>query len=150
DSNQPAVALRFGSVNESMTLGVDFAGGDEYFGGTIRDARVYGRALTGAEITALASVNHAPVFGAASNATIVAGQTLVCTTSATDPEAPRQPLWYSLLNGPAGAAVNQTNGNFTWRPAISQSPSTNGVMLVVTDNGPPALSTTQNFQVTVL
>lgn len=54
DSYQPAVALRFGVVNEPLILGADFPGTVEYFQGTLRDARVYGRALSGGEIQALA------------------------------------------------------------------------------------------------
>jgi hypothetical protein len=45
DTSQPQVALRFGVVNEPLTLGADFPGGDEYFKGTIKNAKVYGRAL---------------------------------------------------------------------------------------------------------
>lgn len=58
DTNQPAVALRFGVVNEPLILGADFPGGDEFFKGTIRDARVYGRALGASEIQALAQSQY--------------------------------------------------------------------------------------------
>jgi phosphate transport system permease protein len=61
DANQPVVAMRFGMANEPLVIGADFPGGDEYFNGTIRDARVYGRALTGVEITALATVMAVPL-----------------------------------------------------------------------------------------
>ena len=53
DANQPAATLRFGVVNEPLTIGADLPGGDEYFQGTIADVRVYGRALGTAEIQAL-------------------------------------------------------------------------------------------------
>lgn len=53
DPNEPAVQLRFGVVNEPLTLGADLPGGDEYFRGAMRDARVYGRALTQGELLAL-------------------------------------------------------------------------------------------------
>jgi O-glycosyl hydrolase len=54
DSNQSAVALRFGVVNEPLILGADFPGGNEFFKGTIRDPRVYGRALSGSEVQTIA------------------------------------------------------------------------------------------------
>ncbi len=61
DANQPPAALRFGVVNEPLILGADFPGGDEYFRGAIRDARVYGRALSREEIWALITTNAATV-----------------------------------------------------------------------------------------
>ncbi len=53
DANQPAATLRFGVVNEPLTIGADLPGAIEYFQGTIADVRVYGRALGTAEIQAL-------------------------------------------------------------------------------------------------
>jgi GH43 family beta-xylosidase len=150
DANQPAVALHFGVVNEPLTIGADLPGGHEYFNGVIRDARLYGRALSGAEINSVFGINHAPVLSPVSNQTVIAGQTLLVTNSATDPDAPPQTLTYSLLSGPAGAAINQTNGVVSWRPTVAQSPSTNVIAVAVADNGSPSLSATQSFQVTVL
>jgi GH43 family beta-xylosidase len=150
DANQPAVTLHFGVVNEPLIIGADLPGGDEYFNGTIRDVRLYGRALTGAEINLIAGINHAPVFTPVSNQTVSAGQMLRVTNSATDPDAPPQTVTFSLLNGPAGAAVDQTNGVFAWRPKVAQAPSSNAIALTVTDNGSPSLSATQSFLVTVL
>jgi len=150
DANQPSVALHFGVVNEPLTIGADLPGGDEYFSGTIRDVRLYGRALSSAEINALAGINHAPAFAALPNQTLRAGQVLLVTNSVTDPDVPPQSLSFNLLNAPAGAAINSTNGVFSWRPKVAQSPSTNPVALTVTDNGAPNLSATQSFQVMVL
>ena len=54
---------------------------------------------------------------------------------------PAQFLTYSLDPGaPPGAAINPTNGVFTWTPTEAQGPSTNVVTLRVTDTGFPALS----------
>jgi GH43 family beta-xylosidase len=148
DSSPPAAKLRFGVVNEPLTLGVDLPGGDEYFPGTIRDARVYGRALNSAEILAL--VNRPPSFtGTPINYTRPAGVTLTVANPATDPDFPAQTLKWSLLASPAGAVINATSGSFSWRPVIAQSPSTNLITVKVLDNGTPAMSATQNFAVTV-
>lgn len=94
--------------------------------------------------------NTPPVLALASNAAITAGQTLVVTNSATDADVPAQGLAWSLAGPPVGASVNATNGLFTWRPTISQSPSINLFAVTVTDNGTPPLSATRNFSVTVL
>jgi len=150
DANQASVELHFGVVDEPLTIGADLPGGDEYFNGTIREARLYGRALSGAEINTLAGINHAPTFAPVADQRVVAGQTLEVTNLVNDPDVPPQTLTYEVLTGPVGAAVNATNGVFSWRPRIAQGPSTNRIALTVTDNGSPSLSATQQFQVTVL
>ena len=148
DSYQPAAALQFGVVNEPLILGADLPGGHEFFPGTIRDARVYGRALTGAEILAL--VNRPPGFsGTPLNYTRPAGITLTVANPATDPDLPAQTLTWSLLAPPDGATINPSNGIFSWRPAVAQSPSTNLIAVKVLDNGTPPMGATQNFTVTV-
>jgi GH43 family beta-xylosidase len=55
DANQPVAALRFGVVDEPLVIGADFPGDDEYFDGAVRDARVYGRALSTQEVLAIAN-----------------------------------------------------------------------------------------------
>ncbi len=146
DLNQPGVVLRFGVVNEPLFLGADFPGGDEYFNGTIRDARVYGRALSGSEIAALA--NRTPVLSPVADRLMGAGQTLILTNTATDPDA-GQTLAFSLLTAPTGATLGATNGVFTWRPAVAQAGTTNSVSLKVSDSGTPSLSATQGFTIIV-
>ena len=93
--------------------------------------------------------NTPPLLASIANASILAGQTLLVTNSATDADVPAQTLTWSLSNPPAGASINSTNGRLTWRPAIAQSPSTNLVTVMVTDNGTPSLSATQSFNVVV-
>jgi dextranase len=95
------------------------------------------------------SVNQAPVLAAIPNQTILAGRTLVVTNSASDADIPAQTLTYSLLSVPPSASINPNSGVFTWRPTIAQSPSTQTVGVVVSDNGIPPLSATQNFAVTI-
>jgi hypothetical protein len=96
--------------------------------------------------------NSAPTFTApvtGTNFTINVGVNLSVACTATDSDTPAQTLTYSLLAGPSGAAVNFSNGNFTWRPTVSQAGSVNSVQVVVTDNGTPNLSATNSFSVTV-
>lgn len=147
DTNQPQVALRLGVAFEPLVLGADFPGGDEFFAGTMRSARVYGRALTASEL--LAVENFPPTLAPFANVQAVAGQPLEIPSVASDPNIPAQTLSFSLASGPGGAAVNSANGVFTWRPALEQSPSTNAVTVVVKDNGVPSLSATQSFTIHV-
>jgi GH43 family beta-xylosidase len=149
DSYQPALTLRFGVVSESLIIGADFPGGDEYFNGTIRDARVYGRALNGSEIAVLATPNHAPAFAPIASSSMVARQNLVVHNTATDTDSPPQTVTFKIVQAPAGATINSSSGVFAWRPALSQAPSTNLIMLSASDNGVPPLSSTQSFTVTV-
>ncbi|HVU27599.1 MAG TPA: glycosyl hydrolase [Verrucomicrobiae bacterium] len=96
------------------------------------------------------ATNNPPVLAAIPNQTILAGRTLQITNSASDPDVPPQLLTYSLLNAPAGATIDTNSGVFTWRPAIAQSPSTQTVTVVVSDNGTPPLTAAQSFTTTVI
>jgi hypothetical protein len=95
-------------------------------------------------------VNNAPLLAAVSNQTIVAGVALIVTNSASDADIPLQTLTFSLLTAPTNAAIDINSGVFTWQPVIAQSPSTQTVAVVVSDNGTPVMSATQNFTVTVI
>lgn len=93
-----------------------------------------------------------PVLAAVANRTINPGVTLVITNTATDTNNPQPILNFSLLSAPTNAglaAVNGTNGVFTWRPTVSQAGTTNAVRVRVADNNTPSLSATNNFTVTV-
>jgi autotransporter-associated beta strand protein len=94
--------------------------------------------------------NVAPVLNPISNRTLVAGQILTLTNTATDANLPAQTLTFSLASAPAGMTLNPTNGILSWRPTIAQSPTTNIVAVQVADNGTPSLSATQSFAVTVV
>ena len=118
--------------------------------GTARGT-TYGYSLWELEVygTVPAPTNYPPVLAAISDQTILAGRTLLVTNSASDPNVPPLPLTFSLLSPPAGASINSSNGVFTWRPAIAQSPSTPTVIVVVSDNGVPIQSASQSFVITV-
>ncbi len=103
-----------------------------------------------ATFDSVAMPNAAPVLNTISNRTLIAGQTLTITNTATDANSPPQTLTFGIVSAPANAQLNAASGIFTWRPTIAQSPSTNLISLNVTDSGVPALSATQNFTVLVL
>jgi uncharacterized membrane protein YqaE (UPF0057 family) len=96
----------------------------------------------------VASVNDAPRLPSQTNLTIAELTPLVVTNSASDPDTSPSSLAYSLLNPPSGATID-TNGVITWTPTEAQGPSTNTITTVVTDNGIPALSATNQFTVIV-
>ena len=100
--------------------------------------------------TGIAS-NAPPAFtSVASKRVLNAGQTLVITNTASDPNQPAQTISFSLPGAPAGATLNSSNGVFNWRPLIAQANSNYVVKVVVADSGLPSLSATQQFNVNVL
>ena len=50
DPYQPAANITFGGNTENLYLGVDLAGGDEYFAGQIKNAKVFNQALAWPEL----------------------------------------------------------------------------------------------------
>jgi len=57
-------------------------------------------------------------------------------------------LTYTLISAPVNAVIS-ADGIISWTPGAGQSPSTNVFTTVVTDNGEPPLSATNNFTVFV-
>ena len=70
--------------------------------------------------------------------------------AASDNDQPAQKLTFALISGPEGLSVNPNTGQVLFRPTEAQGPSTNRVVVRVTDNGIPALSATNSFTVVVL
>jgi hypothetical protein len=97
---------------------------------------------------AVTEVNSAPVLGAIADQTILPAQTLSLAFSASDSDIPANTLTFSLDSAPAGATVT-TDGHFAWAPAFDQAGSTNTVIVRVTDNGVPSLSSSQAFSILV-
>ena len=84
------------------------------------------------------------------NLIINTGATITVANSATDSDVPTQGLQFSLgVGAPTNAVIDPDTGVFTWTPTAEQSPSTNAIPIVVTDDGSPALSDTKNLVVVV-
>lgn len=133
-------ALRIGSIQPG------YAGG--FLTGTMDDVQIFPRVFAASEIPSL--MNHPPTIAVGpSNYAIIAGATLSITNQASDPDAPAQKLTWSLATPLTGASINATNGIFLWRPMMSQSPATNSVAVMVTDNGTPAMNATKNISIVV-
>jgi glucuronoarabinoxylan endo-1,4-beta-xylanase len=92
-----------------------------------------------------------PYLAAESDQIMDAGQTLLVTNTASDPNVPPQNLTFSLLNGPAGATLTMldtTNAQFSWRAPVSLAGTTNPVSVAVTDTG-TSLSATNSYNLIV-
>ncbi len=105
--------------------------------------------LTGAPLPT--NILPTPILAAISNITITADQTLLVTNTASAAGVPAQTMTWSFGGAsPAGATLNPTTGLLSWRPTISQAPSTNLFTVVVTDGTVPSTQASQSFTVTVL
>jgi hypothetical protein len=98
-------------------------------------------------------VNMAPVLGVIPTQTVNELALLVVTNTASEPDVHAVTIGYDLLSAPVGMTIN-TNGVITWTPTQNQSPSTNTVTTVVTNNNPndslnPQLTATNSFIVIV-
>jgi hypothetical protein len=96
-----------------------------------------------------ATANRAPVLAAIGGKTAIEEQALAFTATATDADGAAQTLTYSLVNAPAGAAINATTGAFSWTPGETQGPGSYSFTVKVTDNGSPVLSDQETITVTV-
>jgi uncharacterized repeat protein (TIGR01451 family) len=106
---------------------------------------------TNSFLVLVTEVNSAPSLAPITDRTIVEGDLLVITNSASDADIPANTLTFSLgTNAPVGASIDPTNGVFTWTPNEAQGPSTNVITVSVSDDGTPSLSSTQSFTVVVL
>lgn len=100
-----------------------------------------GEANTDADVTInVAEVNQPPVLAHVGDQTVLLGNTLAFTATATDADLPAQQLNYSLTGSvPAGASINPATGQFTWTPSAAQAGQVYTFGVRATDNGPGSL-----------
>jgi hypothetical protein len=91
------------------------------------------------------AIHNGPTLPVQPNVAVAEQTLLTVTNTAVDNDVPPLPLTYSLINPPAGAAIN-TNGIITWTPTQAQAPGSAVVTTIVSDG---TYSATNNFTVTV-
>ena len=90
--------------------------------------------------------NRAPVLtDVPATATIPEGVAYTFTAKATDADLPAQTLTFSLVSGPAGAAIGTSDGVFTWTPGFDQAGSYK-VTVIVSDG---TLTASEDVTITV-
>ena len=83
-------------------------------------------------------LNTPPALGPMADQRIRAGDLLTFTATASDPDLPANTIAFSLGSGaPLGASIDSVTGAFRWTPSVAQSPSTNLITIIATDNGTP-------------
>jgi hypothetical protein len=93
--------------------------------------------------------NTPPVLTAIPDHIIRLGQTVSFQAMATDGDLPPQTLTFTLGGTPPLGAMITSGGHFTWTPSPAQTPGSYNITVVVTDNGPGALSNMDTFSVEV-
>ena len=157
DTDLPVQTLTFSLVGAPAGAAID--GSTGAFSWTPSEAQgpgVYpftvrvsdGMAHTDAPISVtVKEVNLAPELAPIADKSVLWGDLLSFSATATDPDLPANSLAFSLISPPSGASIT-TGGAFTWTPTGAQvGPHT--ITVRVTDNGSPALHHEQTFGVTV-
>jgi len=91
-------------------------------------------------------VNRPPVLNTIGAKTVNENASLAFTINASDPDG--DALTYTASNLPAGASFNANQHSFTWTPGYGASGNYN-VTFIVTDNGSPAQSDSEQVTITV-
>ena len=94
--------------------------------------------------------NSSPAIASIGDQIVKEKETLTLQISASDNDIPANQLSYALgSDAPTGTSLDAANGQFTWTPTEAQGPGTYTINVSVQDNGSPALTGTQSFQVAV-
>ena len=91
---------------------------------------------------------NCPVLAAIGDRTATEGQLLTFTATATDADG--DPLAFSLINSPNGAAIDPYTGVFTWTPGFDHGPGAVDVTIRVSDNAVTPCTDSETIHVTVL
>src|SRR5262249_44769444 len=116
----------FAATNGNFALKISYVGGDSN------------------DVVLTVLSNTPPTFasGGTTNLTVNELTPLTYTNVISDIEQPPQTMTWTLLTPISGLALNASNGVLTWTPTEPQGPSSNNVLVKVTDSGTPPLSST--------
>jgi hypothetical protein len=98
----------------------------------------------------LSTLNTVPLLSLIADQRVVQGETLTFKAEATDVDEPKQNLGFSL-GAPIvlGASIDPLSGEFRWTPTKEQSPSTNKIVVMATDDGSPPQTASQTVTIRV-
>ncbi len=95
--------------------------------------------------------NAAPTLALIADRVVHAGSVIQFTNVAADNDLPANTLTFSLQAGaPSGASVNPASGVFVWPTTDADAGTTNGITVIVSDNGVPNLNASRTFAATVV
>jgi hypothetical protein len=108
-----------------------------------------GLSATNAFAIVVREVNAPPGLMPVASQSVDELTTLTVTNQATDPDLPANALSFELLAGPFGLELDPLTGVVRWTPSEAQGPSTNVVVLKVSDDGAPPLCATNRFELII-
>ena len=98
----------------------------------------------------VSEVNRAPELSVFNDLFVHAGETILVTAHATDPDLPANQLRYYLdQSAPSDASVEPVSGEFIWTVPLDATASTNTILIQAKDDGSPALADVKSFQIIV-
>ena len=92
--------------------------------------------------------NRPPTFAPFAGVDVDEGNAVDVILDASDPDQPGQTLTFELLQGPPTLTLSAA-GHLAWAPTENDGPSTNPIVVRVSDNGSPVLNATNRFNVIV-
>jgi len=154
DADRPVQALVYTLVSGPVGLSLSESGLMQW-----RPSEAQGPSTNGVRITVsdgveavsrdytlvVREINQAPLWDAEPALVIPEGSPYQFRLGATDLDLPAQSLAYRLLSGPVGLSVN-ADGLVQWSPTEAQGPSTNEVVVAVSDG---ILSVTNRVRIQV-
>lgn len=93
--------------------------------------------------------NRAPQLTVPDRLVTHIGDPITFSALATDTDSPTNTLTFSLVNAPIGASIHPVTGSFSWTPGESMANTEQSIVVRVTDNGTPNLSTTATVVIAV-
>ena len=96
----------------------------------------------------VSEVNVAPVLTPIADQNVAENTLVSFAASASDADLPANIFTFSLLDAPAGTAIN-ASGLFTWTPSEAQGPGIYTFTVRVCDNGDPVLCDQDSVTITV-
>ena len=159
DPDLPAQSITYALVSgpNGLTLGLDGrlswtpteAQGPGSYTAVVRLSDETGLSTERSYPISVTEANRVPVLGTVPSQVAGEGSLMVVQLSATDADLPANSLTYALVQGPTGMRVDSATGRLEWAPSETQGPSTNTVVVSVTDDATRPLSSQTSFRVTV-
>jgi uncharacterized protein (DUF1800 family) len=158
DRDQPASSLIFSKVDGLAALTISPSGrvtwtpaetdgpGTNVIAFRVTDTGIPALSATNSFAVIVREVNTAPTLAAAPTQNIAMGSSAILYLAASDVDRPRNQLTLELISGPVGTVL-YPGGLVTWTPLFSQTPSTNLIVVAVSDDGIPSLRSTNQFTV---
>lgn len=101
-------------------------------------------------VVSVTEANTPPTLAAVADQTVAEGNTLSVKLIGNDLDLPANNLTYTLVSGPAGAAVDAATGMFSWKPAVgSMNIAVTTATVQVSDNQQPPLTAQTSFNIGV-